>query len=151
MQRLIYVSESRIEHTDVDSELAKIVDYSQVKNVQLGITGALLFTGKHFAQVLEGPPEAIHILMAFIYNDPRHTNISVVDRSPITDRRFADWQMAYQGPSQFVSRHVARLMDATSQSQRQRAVDWITDLAYEFSIPLNLPKYIKLVSSRPSR
>lgn len=150
MQRIIYVSESRIEKTESQYAVAAIVEHAQVKNAQLGITGALLYTGGHFAQVLEGTPEAIYMLMAFIYNDPRHGNVVVVDKSSISHRRFHDWQMAYQGPSQFVSRHVTKLLHATSPFQQRRAAEWIMDLAYEFSVPLNLPRYMKLVSSRPS-
>ena len=151
MQRLLYVSECRIEKANTELEVARIVENSQVKNARLNITGALIFTGEHFAQVLEGSPEAIHMLMAYIFDDPRHGNVVVADKSPITLRRFPDWQMAYQGPSQFVSRHVARLMHATSQSEKRRAAEWITDLAHEFSAPLKLPKYTKVVTARPSR
>lgn len=151
MQRLLYVSKCRMEQTDCELEVAKIVQHSQAKNAQLDITGALLFTGEYFAQVLEGSTEAIHMLMAYIYNDPRHGNVVVVDQSPIIRRRFQDWQMAYQGPSQFVSRHVAKLLHATSQSEQRRAVEWITDLAHEFSVPVNLPRYMKVVSNWPSR
>lgn len=139
MQRLLYVSESRIEATQAQCAIDKIVESAQVKNCQLGITGALIFTGRHFAQVLEGSPEAIHMLMAYIYNDPRHGNVVVMDKSPINSRRFPDWQMAYHGPSQFVSRHVKRLLQVTTQSEQQRAVEWITDLAHEFTVPLQSP------------
>lgn len=151
MQRLLYVSESRIKQTDAQSEVEKIVNYSQIKNAELGITGALIFTGEHFAQVLEGTPEAIHMLMAYIYTDSRHENVVVMDQSPITRRRFSSWQMAYQGPSQFVSRHVARLLHATSPSETLRAVEWITDLASEFAKPGSVPHHAKVVGTRPSR
>jgi hypothetical protein len=151
MHRLLYVSESHIEQSHVQSTVANIVAHSQVKNKQLGVTGALLFTGKHFAQILEGSPEAIDMLMAYIYSDTRHGKIVVIDKSPITRRRFADWQMAYHGPSQFVSRHVAKLLHPSSRSEQRRAVEWITDLAHEFSVPLQLPKYLKVVSTHSSR
>ena len=151
MQRLLYVSDSRIEAADVQSAVLQIVVNAQVKNIELGITGALIFTGEHFAQVLEGPQEAIDTLMAYINADPRHGNLVVVDRSSITRRRFPDWQMAYQGPSPFVSRHVARLMHATSQSeQRRAAADWVIELAREFAVPRKLPDYWKLARTRPS-
>lgn len=133
MHRLLYISESCIEEADAPSAVSQIVAHSQNNNALLGLTGALIYTGEHFAQVLEGPQEAIHTVMAYIHTDTRHTNIVVVDKSLIRDRLFADWQMAYQGPSQFVLRHVTRLLHTTSCSERQRATDWLTELAREFT------------------
>ena len=52
MQRLLYVSESRIDEADAQSVVSQIVAHAQLKNAQLGLTGALIFTGEHFAQVL---------------------------------------------------------------------------------------------------
>jgi hypothetical protein len=133
MQRLLYVSESRLAEADAQSMVSQIVAHAQINNALSGITGALIFTGQHFAQVLEGPEDAINTVMAYIHTDTRHGNIMVVDKSPITRRLFADWQMAYQGPSQFVSRHVTRLLHAISQSDRKRAAEWLTELAREFT------------------
>lgn len=133
MHRLLYVSESRIDDVDARSAVSRIVEQAQINNALSGLTGALIFTGQHFAQVLEGPQEAIQTVMAYIHTDKRHSNVVVVDKSPITRRLFADWQMAYHGPSQFVSRHVTRLLHATSQSERQRATEWLTELAREFT------------------
>lgn len=138
MQRLLYISESRIAEADAKSVVSQIVERAQIKNARLGLTGALLFTDKYFVQVLEGSHEAIHTLMAYIHTDSRHGNITVVDKSTINDRLFPDWHMAYHGPSRFVSRRVERLLHATSQSEQRRASDWLTDLAWEFSKMRNL-------------
>ena len=113
--------------------VSRIVEQAQINNALSSLTGALIFTGQHFAQVLEGPQEAIHTVMAYIHTDKRHSNVVVVDETPITRRLFADWQMAYHGPSQFVSRHVTRLLHATSQSERRRATEWLTELARQFT------------------
>jgi hypothetical protein len=133
MQRLLFVSDACIKISDADAVASHIVTHAQIKNARLGVTGALIFTYRHFAQVLEGSPESLQILMASIYNDQRHDNIVIIDTLPITRRQFPDWQMAYQGPSSFVSRHVTRLLHADSQRERQRAAKWVTELAWEFS------------------
>ena len=133
MQRLLYVSESCIYKSDEEATVSKIVSHAQTKNDELSVTGALLFTGQHFAQVLEGPTESVQVLMDWITNDPRHRIIKVVDTSPITCRQFSDWQMAYQGPSQYVSRHVARLLHTSDPFEQRRAAEWLTELAREFS------------------
>lgn len=134
MERLLYISESKIEPMCAEVAVAKIVSVSVHNNAREGLTGALLFTGTHFAQILEGAPYSIDQLMLVLYADPRHENLRIVDRSPITARRFPDWNMAYSGPSQFVSRHVLRILNETTPSERRRASAWLTELANEFSI-----------------
>ena len=134
MERLLYVSKSKIKVTDVHAVVSHIVAKAAEWNVDHNLTGALIFTGTHFAQVLEGCQKDIDEVMVIIRNDPRHGSISVIDRSPISERQFPRWAMAYQGPSQFVSRHVTRLLHATSGSEQQRATQWLIQLAHEFVI-----------------
>lgn len=133
MKRLLYISESRLDQSDASAAIKQIVADAQIRNAELALTGALLFTGTYFAQILEGPRESVEQIMAAIRNDTRHENIVVVDHSAIEKRRFPDWKMAYQGPSQFVSRHVVRLLHSPSPSEQRRATEWLTELAHEFS------------------
>ena len=133
MQRLIYASKNKIE-VDVDVGCGQIVAAATIRNAQLNLTGALIFTGTHFAQVLEGDPKNIDILMASVKRDPRHQMLSVVHQSPAAERLFPDWKMAYQGPSRFVSRHVTDLIEAEFGSNQRQATDWLVKLAREFSV-----------------
>lgn len=131
MQRLLYISDSNIEPNKgvVASHLVKC---AKTKNEQLGITGALISTYQHFVQVLEGSPEAIEILMASIQNDQRHSNLVIVYKSGIAHRQFPHMQVAYEGPSLYVTGHVTRVLQASSEFRRHRAARWLTDLAREF-------------------
>ena len=135
MERLIYVSESKIKEANVHAAVSHIVAKAEEWNVDHNLTGALIFTGTHFAQVLEGRQKDIDDVMVIIRNDHRHGAISVVERSPITERQFPHWAMAYQGPSQFVSRHVAQLVHTTPGTEQKRATEWLTQLALEFLKP----------------
>lgn len=135
MERLIYVSESNIEESEADAVIAQIVANSQSRNAQLNLTGALIFTGTHFAQVLEGYKKSIDEVMASVQRDRRHGAVTVVDRSPINERQFSKWAMAYQGPSQFVSRQVTRLIHTAPGAEQRRATEWLTQLAREFLKP----------------
>ena len=134
MERLLYVSKSKIKVADVHAVVSHIVAKSKDWNIDHNLTGALIFTGTHFAQVLEGSQKDIDDVMVMIKNDPRHEEVSVINRSPISGRQFPNWAMAYQGPSRFVSRHVTRLLHATSGLEQQRATDWLIQLAHEFVI-----------------
>lgn len=87
------------------------------------------------AKQVEGQPDgalAKAPLMRSLQNDHRHEKIAVIERSAINTQRFADSQTAYFGSSQFVSRHVTRLLNSTSPSEQLRASEWLSDLALEF-------------------
>lgn len=133
MESLLYVSESKIEPGDAQSELSRILATAHAFNPSVGITGALVFTGTHFAQVIEGDEVAISQLIASIMRDQRHTKVNIVARDPLTMRRFPEWSMAYNGPSQFVSRHVTRLLNDPASAESSRAADWLAELLAQFS------------------
>jgi len=133
LSSLLYISRSTILPRDAAACVTNIVAVSHARNADWGLTGALLFTGQHFAQVLEGTDEAIDTIMAALQRDARHEQIRIVARDPIAERRFADWSLAYFGPSQYVSRHVTRLLDNASSPADRRSVDWLNDLLWEFS------------------
>ena len=130
---LLYISTSTMVAMNADGEARAIAAQAVVKNSTRKVSGALLFTGKHFAQVLEGAEDQIDLLMAKISADSRHENVIVVDRSPTDIRRFGDWNMAYLGPSQFVQRHISQLINAPTSSERLRTTAWLGDLLHEFS------------------
>jgi len=129
---VLYISRSTIDPDDAESQVGAIVAAAMPANRQNGLTGALLFTGTHFAQLIEGREQEIDILISALQRDPRHDELQIVARMPIADRRFKDWSMAYFGPSQFVARHVTRLLGSPSTAEQHRAADWLTDLLHEF-------------------
>lgn len=136
LERIIYISESKIDSAEAEDVVAKLVVASRPRNANLAVSGALLFTGTHFAQILEGPPSSIAVIMSALRTDPRHSNLFIAARYPISIRIFSGWQMAYHGPSQYVARHVNRLLDKNSQSDQKRVTDRLTQLVLEFLTPL---------------
>lgn len=132
LERLIYVSESKIDATDIDIVVENIVTVSQAKNADLEVSGALLFTGTHFAQILEGPTKSIALILSSLRNDPRHHNIIIVARHSILVRMFSGWEMAYHGSSQYVAHHVNRLLRKRTHSDQKWATDRLTQLILEF-------------------
>lgn len=93
----------------------------------------MLFTGTHFAQVLEGEDASVELLMDALRRDPRHDQIRIARRAALARRRFGDFAMAYMGPSQFVSRQVTRLLDNPSPCDQRRLTDWLIELMSEFA------------------
>ncbi|MDQ3139288.1 MAG: BLUF domain-containing protein [Pseudomonadota bacterium] len=111
MTSLLYVSEATHRLPEGNDLVAAIVTVAQARNPALEITGALIFTGAHFAQILEGPEASIEALMENIGRDERHRGIDVVETRRISKRRFADWSLAYAGPSLFIDRHIRPLVE----------------------------------------
>ena len=79
-------------------QLAGVMDWirsvSAVRNVDLGITGALVHDRGRFLQVLEGERASIDTLVAALARDPRHRYMTKLVRAPIRERTFAGWSMA---------------------------------------------------------
>ncbi|MEF1291663.1 BLUF domain-containing protein, partial [Vibrio sp. M260118] len=91
--RLIYVSTVSAEFKM--SSFDEIMFTAQERNRANDITGVLYFSPKYFMQYLEGEQVNVAATFARIEKDPRHTDILVVDKQPITARQFGEWSMAY--------------------------------------------------------
>lgn len=91
LRQVFYVSHSLADARVVESIVAR----ARLHNRQRGITGALLFTGGHFAQWIEGPPRALAATMARIEADPRHDAVTRLLETEVHERRFDAWTMAF--------------------------------------------------------
>jgi hypothetical protein len=97
LYRLAYCSRNQIRGTSdgIRQEIEKILLASRRNNPPAGITGALLFNEGLFAQVLEGPLPAIERTFERIQQDPRHSDVTVLQSGPCENREFGDWSMAF--------------------------------------------------------
>ncbi len=129
---LLYLSRSNLRLPDEAGAVDAIVATSLSRNPALGVTGALVFTERQFAQYLEGPADGVHTLMDSIRRDPRHADVRVIFEKPLHARRFPTWAMAYAGPSTFVAGHVLALGEAGSPNQEAKAADRLISLMRQF-------------------
>lgn len=130
----LYVSESALVSDTADLSVEEIVSAAITKNRTLCVTGGLVFTGKYFAQVLEGAPDVVDGLMASIERDARHRQIRTVAKSMIAERRFATWDLAYAGPSRFVSSYITRIIDERTAALPAHSANWLISLIEEFAV-----------------
>jgi hypothetical protein len=95
--RLIYRSVFAVpgEEAEAVRELQAILDASRRNNAAAGLTGALLHSGAHVVQVLEGPVAAIEAVFDRIAADLRHTAVELLQFSPVARASFPAWSMAY--------------------------------------------------------
>lgn len=99
LYHLAYISKNTMsgERQKVQEQIEEILAVAQNNNPSIGVTGALLYSGGYFCQVIEGPEEALEDLFETIQMDPRHGDVTVLHFEQIKERGFSDWSMAFVG------------------------------------------------------
>lgn len=93
LERLVYESTATGPTASI-SNLAVILAESQRNNDRDGLTGALAAHRDRYIQVVEGPAQALDSLLRRLESDPRHRDVTLLDRQPIDERLFSRWSMA---------------------------------------------------------
>ena len=128
LRRLVYVSSNTIPAAIFDSEVQAILKIANEKNSKNNITGALLFNDGYFAQVLEGPMDAIEKLFERIQEDTRHDDCSVLSCESTTTRKFMKWSMAYESADTAAKAHFARMLQDSEITNELLSADKIFKL-----------------------
>ncbi|AEG47805.1 BLUF domain protein [Sphingobium chlorophenolicum L-1] len=133
LARWSYISTSRLDSIDTEERIRDIVAVSIPRNRSLQVTGSLLFTGRRFAQYIEGTSAAIEELKASILRDSRHEDVRTIAWGEYAHRRFVTWSLAYAGPSHFVSDIVERALNDTLE-RGDEGIETLIQTMSEFSI-----------------
>lgn len=91
MLRVFYFS--RAAQAISDEQLRELLTSSRRNNALQGISGVLVHGGGLFAQILEGPEQAVLRLYVKIVDDRRHSDCRIVYISPANERMFQKWSM----------------------------------------------------------
>src|SRR5450631_2148604 len=67
-----------------------------MRNLDLDVTGVLLYSDGHFMQCLEGPADRLASVYDRIKSDSLHFGIIDLVREPIQERAFSEWSMAFR-------------------------------------------------------
>ncbi len=79
-----------------EEELTELLQRARQHNGSIGVTGALVYRGEVFLQVLEGPKEVVRSLYYdAIQHDTRHKECLVLWEGPAQVREFEDWSMGF--------------------------------------------------------
>jgi hypothetical protein len=90
---VIYVSVANPGLTQED--IAALVAGAQQCNARDELTGALIYNGQNFMQLLEGPVAKVEACLARIRADRRHNGMIEIRRRRVTAREFAGFAMLY--------------------------------------------------------
>lgn len=95
--RILYVSQ--LAPGQSFTTLKQIAAVARVRNPESRITGALLFDGERFCQLIEGPEADVKALMVAIALDPRHTDVRLLFEAPVSGERIMTrWVSGYCEP-----------------------------------------------------
>lgn len=99
LYHISYFSRSTLTGTDeeIKSGIDDILRVAQQRNQAAGVTGALLYSGGYFIQVLEGAEDAVEEIFESIQCDTRHRDVAVINNEYIDERNFPQWSMALAG------------------------------------------------------
>ena len=93
-RRFLYVS--ALAPTMPSTVVGQILRQSRERNHRLKLSGALLFDGERFCQLIEGECRTTQALMARIANDRRHHDVNLLlDAVVSSPRLMTNWQCGY--------------------------------------------------------
>jgi len=91
--RLLYCSQAAA--TTSAKDVQKILQSARRNNPANGLTGVLVYGGRMFMQVLEGPESAVLRQYVKILDDNRHSDCSIIFITPTGERMYKDWSMGF--------------------------------------------------------
>lgn len=99
LYHLAYLSQSTLGDNQVfiRNEVEQILAAAKRNNPPRNMTGALLYSGGYFCQLLEGPASEVEHLFEVIMSDDRHQGVEILFFDPAPDRYFGAWAMAFAG------------------------------------------------------
>lgn len=109
------------------TEIPRIVSVARSNNERDGLTGVLVYTGADFAQLIEGPAQAVTTLWARVAADSRHRDISILVDEINHQLWFRDWRMGYlvnAGLARQIAlwRELRRPLDAQDRMELRRVL-----------------------------
>ena len=121
--RIVYCSRSLISGSaqHVEAEIESLLSVSRKNNALNNITGALLFNGEAFAQILEGPRSAVELVYAKICVDSRNRDVILLENAEVPERVFMNWAMAYSDVEAISSTFGGLSFDTILMDPRGRA------------------------------
>jgi len=91
---VIYLSTATIPLSS--SQLRDLLTDARQRNLDLELTGLLLYAHGRFMQVLEGPESAVRTVFDSIQRDERHKNVETIRLEEKESRHFPDWRMGFR-------------------------------------------------------
>ncbi|OYU34974.1 BLUF domain-containing protein [Novosphingobium sp. PASSN1] len=116
--KLSYTSVAVAAHDEALRQVHEICASSVDRNARVGISSIVTVHRGRFAQVLEGPEDAVRTVLRRIMGDSRHHSLVVLADVPIVARRYDSWSMAYRDPKAFIADQIDDILQQTADVAR---------------------------------
>lgn len=137
LRRLVYRSRATVPLSAEDRK--SLLMRSRARNHALGIDGVLIWGGRSYLQVLEGPAQTVARLARSIARDPRHADVDILSDAAIPRPDFSGWDM-----------HLAGLDAGTTPGAEQIGLDPMLMCALG-TAPERLPALLSSVAAERRR
>jgi hypothetical protein len=121
LYQIFYVSRALASRLQVED----ILQHARALNAHRQVTGSLLYTGGHFAQVIEGPAATLAETMVAIAADGRHDGVRTLVKGRLAERRHGDTSLAYTeapGANELIANLMGTRRVNTPRAQRVLAL-----------------------------
>jgi hypothetical protein len=122
--KLSYISTAVAAHDEAMRQLREICFRSGDRNARVGISSIATVHRGRFAQVLEGPEDAVRAVLRRILGDPRHHSLTVLADGPLVERRYSGWSMDYRDPKAFITDQLDDILKQTADVVRAMKATW---------------------------
>ena len=99
LEALLY--RSRIVNRIGPLHMLLLVERARHANQMHGLTGQLIYFDHSFMQYLEGPRAAVDALWRQLQRDPRHYDVELLARYPLSRRRYPGTPLLFSGNAYF--------------------------------------------------
>lgn len=135
LHRLVYLSRNVIAPERLSVEIDAILAGARRFNEASGVTGALMFNAGRFAQVLEGPRQALETTFERIQCDARHEDAVILQFEPVEARGFPNWSMAYVGDAAEAGGLFDRIAEDSGFDRRRMVGEAIFEILFDNMAP----------------
>ena len=118
-----------------DDELIALLEQSRAKNLNLGVTGILLYKSGNFMQMLEGEKDTVLGSYETIRHDDLHRNVINIIGDAIKHRNFEHWSMGFCNMDKI--RDLPNFSGYIDQSLTSRIFQAEAKFAYKFMVSFN--------------
>jgi hypothetical protein len=118
-----------------DDELIALLEQSREKNLDLGVTGMLLYKSGNFMQMLEGEKEVVLELYETIRHDDRHRNVINIIGDAVKHRSFEHWSMGFYNMDKVPD--LPTFNEYIDQNLNSRIFQADAKFAYKFMVSFN--------------
>lgn len=121
MFQLVYQSEPT--NAFENDDCSDILLQSRVRNAKREVTGALLFTGSHFLQALEGDKEDVQAVFTRVRKDRRHRAVKVLFEGEVPEAEFGFWSMAFNRANIIGSQDLEQQLKTLNKNASEKTRD----------------------------